>query len=70
MSILNISDIHVHGLFNGLMAPLYAGSSVIYSLHFCFQRKEKTREKKSLIFVEVASKQAVSILKIHFLVEG
>ncbi|KAK7349190.1 hypothetical protein VNO77_06359 [Canavalia gladiata] len=28
MPILNIYDIHVHGLFNGLMAPLYAGSTV------------------------------------------
>ncbi|CAI8601153.1 unnamed protein product [Vicia faba] len=28
MSILNIHDIHVHGLFNGLLAPLYAGSTV------------------------------------------
>ncbi|KAK7294210.1 hypothetical protein RJT34_17097 [Clitoria ternatea] len=28
MSILNIYDIHVHGFFNGLMAPLYAGSTV------------------------------------------
>ncbi|KAK7389560.1 hypothetical protein VNO78_24705 [Psophocarpus tetragonolobus] len=28
MSILNTCDIHVHGLFNGLMAPLYAGSTV------------------------------------------
>ncbi|OIW11890.1 hypothetical protein TanjilG_25803 [Lupinus angustifolius] len=28
MSILNIYDIHVHGLFNGLLASLYAGSTV------------------------------------------
>ncbi|CAJ1951133.1 unnamed protein product [Sphenostylis stenocarpa] len=28
MSILNIYGIHVHGLFNGLMAPLYVGSTV------------------------------------------
>lgn len=40
MSILNVCDVHVHGLFNGLLAPLYAGSAVIYSFHFCFQSKD------------------------------
>ncbi|XLR42901.1 hypothetical protein HN51_026928 [Arachis hypogaea] len=34
LEILNICDIHVHGLFNALFAPLYAGSSVEFMPKF------------------------------------